>query len=175
MIDFRANIERQLKPYAPYRTGDPLASLIAFKATPGVSEQEGGLPFSGADGLALDKAFGRLGWGFGSKDTRTWMGLLLKPCHYPKLSPDELRTVCEIVDPLVVVALDEEARKVLVEAYAFAAEELSVVLSRGSQCDVLGRHFVSVDGFEDSLNDEATKQKAWAQLKQCTYRSFLES
>jgi hypothetical protein len=165
VTDFRTIIENQLEPFASYHTGTGLASLVALKGKPGKAELEGGAPFSGGDGLALDKAFGRLGWGLGSMDTRTWFGILLAPLGKPALSPGELRLICEIVDPLAIVALDEIARVALIEAFTSAETGFLADFTPGRQCAVLGRDFVSVEGFEDSLTDEDAKQKVWAQLK----------
>jgi hypothetical protein len=167
MLDLRSTIENRLAPFAPYRSGDAFASLMALKGRPGEAERKGNVPFSGADGLALDKAFGTLGWGFGSKDTRTWFGVLLAPKNQSQLTPDELRLLCEIVDPLVIVTLDEDARIALSGAFASTNDDSLVDFVSGGQCEVFGRRFVSVEDFEDSLADADSKQKAWAQLKNC--------
>lgn len=171
MIDFPAIRASQLKPFVSYHTGNAFASLLALKEKPGKTEFEGGLPFSGADGLALDKAFGKLGWGFGSGDTRTWSGILLAPHNQTELSSDELRLICEIIDPLTIVALDEGARVALIAAFTSAEEGMLINFLPGKQCEVLGRRLVSVEGFEDSLADDHAKQKAWAQLKQSRFES----
>jgi hypothetical protein len=165
MVDFRADIERQLAPFSAHITGNPLASLVAVKGVPGEAEREGGLPFSGADGTALDKAFGRLGWGYGSKDTRTWLGVLLPSGSF------DLRLVCEIVDPLAIVALDERARGAIVDAFKSTEEGFLADFTPGAQSTVAGRLLISVDGFEDALSDETAKQRAWAQLKRCAFSS----
>jgi len=167
VIDLRANITEQLDAYAPYIRGNVLASLLAVKGTPGPAELAGRPPFSGADGLALDKAFGRLGWGFGSQGTRIWSGILTNLPGLPTLRPSELRLVCEIVDPLTIVALDEAARLAIIDAFSAANRNLKAALLPGAECRVLGRQVVSVEGFEESLADEGAKQRAWAQLKRC--------
>jgi hypothetical protein len=168
-INFRVNITQQLEPFAPYVVGDLLAPLVALKGKPGEAELGEGIPFCGADGLALDKAFGRLGWGFGTDDTRRWCGILLVRPDRPPLSPQNLRLICEIVDPLAIVSLDETARASLVDAFGSTEEGFLADFTPGSQTWILGRHLVSVENFEDSLADEGTKQKAWAQLKRCAF------
>jgi hypothetical protein len=168
-MDLQAIIEGRLEPFASYYTGSVLASLIAVKGKPGKAELEGSAPFTGTDGLALDKAFGKLGWGLGSGDTRTWFGVLLAPEGPPELTPGELRLICEIVDPLAIIALDEEARTTLIKAFVSAEEGFLADFTPGGHCEVLGRRLVSVEEFEDSLENEAAKQKAWAQLKQATF------
>ena len=169
MVDFRADIEQQLKPFTAYLSGDVLASLVAVKGNPGQAEREGGAPFSGDDGLALDKSFGRLGWGFGSQDTRTWLGVLLAPSGQPALTAHKLRLLCEIVDPLALVALDERARLVLQDAFAHDEKGLAAAFAPGSVATALGRTLISVEGFEDALADADAKQKVWAQLKRCVF------
>jgi hypothetical protein len=161
MVDFSANRKQQLKAFAAQTSGDVLAPLILIKGKHGVAERAGKPPFSGADGLALDKAIGKLGWGYGSQDTRTWFGILLP------LSAPDLRLICEIIDPLALVALDEEARTALVEAFESVEEGLAKKLTPGAETWVLGRQLVSIEGFEDALSDTAAKQRVWAQLKRC--------
>ena len=167
MIDFRENTARQLKAHAPHMEGSLLTALVVVKGTPGPAELAGNLPFSGPDGLALDKAFASLGWGFGSLDTRLWLGVVLALPDRPALSPQELRYICEVVDPLSIVALDALAHTALSEAFVSAEEGFLADFTPGGEAWVLGRHLVSVEGFEAALTNEATKQRAWAQLKRC--------
>jgi hypothetical protein len=163
MIDFSIARRQQLKPFAAQVTGNPFASLVLVKGRPNAAEREGAAPFSGADGLALDKAVGRLGWGYGSRDTRVWFGILLP------LAASDLRLLCEIVDPLAIVTLDEEARVALIDALGPDGEGAPARLAPGAQGQILGRRLTSVEGFEDALADEGAKQRAWAQLKRCAF------
>ena len=167
MVDFHENITQQLKGFSPYISGNPLASLIAIKGIPGSYELAGAPPFSGPDGLALDKVFGRLDWGFGSLDTRVWFGIVLSLPEQPALKPQELRLICELVDPLLIVTLDDPARLAIIETFSPVDEALPTSFPSGAETWVLGRHLVSVEGFEASLGDEASKQKVWKQLKRC--------
>jgi hypothetical protein len=182
MIDFRENAIQRLKSFAPHIVGDPLASLVAVKGKPGKAESAGGDPFSGEDGFALDKAFGRLGWGLGSQNTRVWCGVLLAspvappppaltpppaPALPPALSAGDLRLICEIVDPLAIVALDDEARLALIKAFESTEDGFLADFTPGATTTSLGRQLISVENFEDALANETTKQVAWAQLKRC--------
>lgn len=166
-MDFRMNITQQLEAYSCFLEGNPLASLVAVKGVRGLAEAAGKPAFSGEDGLALDKAFGALGWGFGSRDTRMWLGIMLFVDNRTSLDPEDLRMICETVDPLCIVALDDKARISCIKAFAPTGAGSMAGFALGSEVWILGRHLVSVDGFEASLGSEASKQRVWAQLKRC--------
>ncbi len=168
-MDFRANIIERLKPFSAYYCGDELASLIAIKGMPGQAELSGDPPFSGEDGLALDKSFGHLGWGFGSKSTRTWFGILLSPKNTPQLSAKDLKQICETVDPLTIVTLDKPAHIALKQAFTSAEKNISPDNFLGKAINYQGRQFVGVDNFEAALLDVSEKQRVWAQLKQAKF------
>jgi hypothetical protein len=174
-MNFRADITQQLEPFAAHVAGDPFASVIAVKGRAGTTELDGGPPFSGADGLALDKAFGRLGWGYGSRNTRVWFGVLLElPGHnataeQSRLAPQALRLICEIIDPLAIVTLDDAARVALTDAFGPVTHNLAETFATGADTTMFGRQLLSVEDFEDALVNESAKQRAWAQLKRCTF------
>jgi hypothetical protein len=179
--DFGLLITQQLKPFAAQVVGNPLAVVLAVTAR----------PLSAAAAEALEKALIALGWGehswcglaLGIDEHGTWsekaaLAPMVCPPHKARageptpycpqlLASGELRLVVEIVDPLAVLALDEDARRALMTA--FASEELGLLteFSAGSSRSVLGRNFVSVDGFEAALSDAQRKQVIWAQLKHC--------
>ncbi|MDR3307940.1 MAG: hypothetical protein LBS58_03450 [Coriobacteriales bacterium] len=155
MVDFTAIATQQLEPFAGSVIGNPLGTVVAVKG-------EGGRGFSADESVALDKAFVALDWGDGA-----WCGVLLRAEGVPALDAAALRLVIEVVDPLVVVALDEAARRVLVDAFTGAETGFPVDVAPGRSVYCAGRLLVSVDGFEASLDDEARKQRAWAQFKQC--------
>jgi hypothetical protein len=169
VVDFRVDREQQLEPFVAYISGNPLASLMVVKGKPGAAERAKAAPFSGDDGFALDKAFGRLGWGYGSQDTRTWFGLVLALPNLPSISARDLRLICEIIDPLTIAALDDAARTALIEAFASTEEGFLADFTPGSETRILGRHLISIEDFEDALPDETAKQKVWAQLKRCEF------
>ncbi|MDR2197773.1 MAG: hypothetical protein LBO07_07435 [Coriobacteriales bacterium] len=157
-LDFRRSLESQLAPYRPYLKGEVAAHVVLVKGVAGAAEWAGRAPFSGEDGEALEKALVALGWPKGS-----WCGILVAPVAPPgiaSLQPGELRLTCEIIDPQVIVALDEPARQAL--AAAFGPE---TVLAPGAQTLVQGRNLISVAGFEEALGDANAKQRVWAQLK----------
>ena len=159
--DLAASISAQLEAYTRYITGNQLGVILAVKGIPGAAESAGLPAFSGVDGAALEKAFVALGWG-----QQCWLGVMLRPSGAPRLDAMELRRLIEIVDPLVVVSLDEFARLTLIESFSSTETGLLASFLASSTEMVLGRRFVSIDGFEASLADAQKKQLAWAQLKE---------
>jgi hypothetical protein len=95
--------------------------------------------------------------------------VLLATASHTAPPASELRLICEIIDPLSIVALDEEARIALIDAFTPVEEGLAEQFAPGAQAQVLGRQLLSVTGFEDALADETAKQRVWAQLKRCTF------
>jgi hypothetical protein len=165
MPDMRAAITQQLAPYAAHLTGNPLALALCIKGDKGAAEAAGGPPLSGADGAALAKAADTLGWG-----SDGWCGLLLAGASAgadgaDAIDASTLALIIEIVDPQVVVALDESARQALILAYAKSEPALRGQLKAGAQARVLGRTLASVPDFEGALADPERKQRAWQQLK----------
>jgi hypothetical protein len=163
----KESLEAQLAPYRAYVSGEILASVLVVKGTAGAAERAGGAPVSGAVGEALEKALAAGGWPMGS-----WCGLLLAPLDpgVNPLEPAEFRLLCEIIDPQVLITLDEEAERALVLAFASQGEKLggasSTLDSRpGAQTSVLGRRVIRVENFEEALGDADAKQRPWAQLK----------
>jgi hypothetical protein len=171
-IDLEAALAVQLEPFSRYISGSPLAVVLVVKGQPGVAETAGQPPFAGVDGEALAKALLALGWGEDRKAVHSnltdaaALGVLLRPVGALPLTALELRELIEIVDPVTVVALDQAARTALVEAFSSSESGFLAEFSSGTAQMVLGRRFVSVDGFEASLADSHKKQLAWAQLKQ---------
>lgn len=160
MIDFQKALYAQLASFTPYLAGNIMATVLVVKKTAGPFERAGGLPFSGKDGEALEKAFLKLGYG---KDA--WIGLLASPEGSPVLRPSQLRSIAETIDPLTIIAVDEGAAHLLMEAFASEISGLLVDFQPEVALTVQGRLFVWVDAFESSLNDDARKRRAWAQLK----------
>jgi hypothetical protein len=162
-------VELGLQPFAGYLAGCPETLVLVIKGQAGAAEAGGGKPFSGPDGEALDKALSALGWSAGG-----WLGVLLTAPGLEPLSAEQLRLLCEIVDPLLIIALDEVARQSLREAFARPRPGLAADFEPGARSQMLGRVFVSVDGFESSLADQAAKQRCWAQLKQAAKQTVHE-
>ncbi|NTU89238.1 MAG: hypothetical protein HGA54_04925 [Actinobacteria bacterium] len=76
-----------------------------------------------------------------------------------ELLPEDLLEVIEVIDPLVVVALDENAAHDVCSAFGISFPKYGVL---HPQCK---RRFVAVDGFEASLKSESMKRVSWNQLK----------
>ena len=171
-----------IEPFAAYlgggksRISDVVETmLVVVKGQAGEAERAGGAPFSGKDGRALTQAFERLGWG-----GDTWCGVLLEPhgriesdsidsgSIQPKpLGGASLRFLLETLDPAVIVALDETARKTLSDLYLSYGD--SGVWHPGTIHDSSSCLLISVDGFESALDSEVSKQRVWKQLKQASY------
>ena len=159
--------------------------MLAVKGWRGEAEEAGGKPLSGFDGKALERAFERLEW-----TTDTWCGILLTPVGAEPLNGDHLRRFIEILDPTVIVALDDAAYRALSEVLseAFVGNISNEVSLRQNSIEVSpkqnpkttdaqGRLLVSVNGFEaalNSLNLEADKQRVWWQLKQASRAEALK-
>ena len=163
--------------------------LLAVKGRRGLAEEARGRPFSGQDGKALGSACERLGW-----EIQSCCGVLLAPLG-PKaetlegngegeikrnagaeaetLKGERLRLLIEILDPMVIVALDKDAYQALSEMFA-SAEGAPVKWAFETAAEVQGRLLVSIEGFEAALNSEAGKQRVWRQLKQASYAETLK-
>lgn len=173
MIDFEKVQSQLLSPFTRYINGKHFASIVAIRTQPEAAVQasvkaraETGSPDQrlahfGADGDALEKAFIALGW-----SRNCWLGVTLEPDDAQPLDADRLRELLEIVDPLVIVTLDEKARKTLIASYRAEDPGLSKSFLPGTMQSILGRRFVSVEDFSAALSDSRKKQLAWAQLKQ---------
>lgn len=151
----------ELRLFQSHVNGNQLASVLAIKGLPGVAETKGLPALSGADGDALEKALVALGW----KES-SWLGVILQPVDAAALSAGNLRELVEIIDPLVVITLDDVARLQLIEALSPLAANLLSGFHAKAAITVLGRRLISVDSFELALRDSDKKQLAWAQLKQ---------
>jgi hypothetical protein len=73
--------------------------------------------------------------------------------------------VVESCDPLLVIALDDKAAQLLMQAYCEITDELLSNWHPGEPATVLGKQFLALSGFEASLSSEEAKQRVWAQLK----------
>jgi len=136
--------------------GALLAEVAVVKGLPGPAEAAGGDALSGADGDAILKALEALGW----KPQAVFL-TLSRPVSGldAQRRAARVRAHIEATDPLCVVALDAHAAEDL-EA-AFGCDPLTP----GTTVDVLGRRFVFVSDFEESLGDAARKQRAWRDLQ----------
>ncbi len=136
--------------------GAVLAEVAVVKGLPGPAEVSGGEALSGADGEAAVKALGALGY---AEDVVYFT--LSRPgsgIDTERLAA-RLRAQIEAVDPVLILAVDEEAAFDV--AAAFGIEKPSY----GRAERVLGRRFVAVGGLEASLTEPARKRRVWEQLK----------
>ena len=164
MLDFESILSQQLGSYAAYLSGNGLASVLVIKGICGSAEQAGNLPFSGADGEALEKALSALDWG-----PNVWRGVLLNPQDEQPLDVANLRLIIEAFDPLTIITTDEVARLALIQACSLEKTNQAHLFVPGGTISVLGRMLVSVDGFEAALTNPKAKQVAWMQLKQARF------
>jgi uracil-DNA glycosylase len=136
--------------------GAILAEVAVVKGLPGPAEVSGGAALSGADGDAATKALGALGY---AEDVVYFT--LSRPGSGidPERMAARLRAQIEAVDPLLILAVDDEAASDV--AAAFGIEKPAY----GRAERVLGRRFVAVGGLEASLTDPARKRRVWEQLK----------
>ena len=136
--------------------GALLAEIAVVKGMPGPAEAAGGAALTGADGEAIEKALETLGW-----NSETAFFTLSRPLADadPSRRAARLRLQIEAVDPVVVVALDACAAEDL--AAAFSSE----AIVPGAPRDVLGRRFVALTAFEESLSDQKRKQQSWRELQ----------
>lgn len=189
-FDLRA---QALEPFASFLSCDVRSALdalvLAIKGKPSAGEAAGGLPLSGRDGVALTAAFERLGW-----SNTEWCGVLLAPgsadlgadpgadlgadsgadpgADSLTEEPERLRLLLEILDPLLIVALDEEARVALVNALD-VGDHLAA-WEKKTAAEAQGRLLISVDDFEAALDSEVEKQLVWQQLKRAARTEALK-
>lgn len=144
--------------------GERFPEVAFVKGTPGPAELSGAPVMSGLDGAAAAKAIERLGF-----DPDSTFAVLSRPT--PDATDDEvasrLRQVLEAVDPLVIVATDDEARGDLGRAFG-------VHLVFGRPVELQGRVALAVDGLEASLVDDSLKRRVWRQMKSLTPRRSLD-
>ncbi|MCL2756892.1 MAG: uracil-DNA glycosylase family protein [Coriobacteriia bacterium] len=190
-----------LEPFAAYLSCGPKRALesmvLVVKGQRGAAEEAGGVPFSGRDGAALKGALVRLGWINPGDEDANWCGVLLAPLSVAPLSAaplstaplsaaplstaplsaapltkERLRLLIEIIDPVVIVTLDEEARQAT--GKAMLSQQTLSLWHPKTAIDAGGRLLVSVHGFEAALGSEAEKQLVWQQLKQASRAELLK-
>ncbi|MBS5450560.1 MAG: hypothetical protein KHY83_05305 [Coriobacteriia bacterium] len=139
--------------------GQAFAQVCLLKGELSDAERDGGLLLGGPDGAALTSALAALGypddcWAALSTDVRA-AGRPWAPAE-----PDDLAWAIEVVDPELVIALDDKAARALRGAYAVDAP-----LAPGEVVRVRGRRFIALGGFADALGDPAAKRIMWDRLK----------
>ncbi|MDR0459312.1 MAG: hypothetical protein LBG68_02460 [Coriobacteriales bacterium] len=172
---YQTGMKSGLQPFKAYLAGSPGADVLLIKGLAGAAELAGKAVLSGKDGKALQAALTSLGWG-----TDNWCAIICSPPDYPILSAGQLHQLIEILDPLLIITLDASARQktqdALVESSnsrqtADQAALLSLTTTpaawrAGAEIYLMGRHLLALDDFESSLENNSSKQRVWAELKQ---------
>ena len=154
--------------------GNACSPIVLVKGDLDEAECSGGELAAGADGAALRKALGAIGYApedfcvlasvAGVGDGAVAVGETL-PCEL-------FREALEALDPEAVLLLDNNAADVMRETYAdmlVAIDDFdTAMLKPGLVAHVQGRRVLALDGFEAALTDKAAKQRMWAYIKQLT-------
>lgn len=138
----RRTVDARLEGFSDCCRGNRFAQVACVCSTP--------LPLPGDVSEALGKAFVALGWAdepFFLVSAAQVEGVRLRDC-------------LEAQDPLVVVALDHQAGRMVAEAYDVDEPPYGVVAVLP-----FGRRVVVVEDFPASLAALDTKRAAWAQLQ----------
>lgn len=159
-LDFGALRAAQLEPWLGHLYGNRFGSVVAIKSQMGERDSLGQAPFFGADGQALESALAALEWG-----SNNWCGIVLELSDEQTLSPEVLRLLIEIIDPVALLVLDERALDALKLGYK--GELLPDTIKPGVKIRLLGRAVVFVDGFEEALasKTEEARRRVWRELK----------
>ena len=154
--------------------GNACSPIVLVKGDLDEAERSGGELAAGADGAALRKALGAIGYApedfcalasvAGAGDGTVAVGEAL-PCEL-------FREALEALDPEAVLLLDNSAADAMRETYAdmlVAIDDFdTAMLKPGLVAHVQGRRVLALDGFEAALTDKAAKQRMWAYIKQLT-------
>ena len=165
--------------------GNACSPIVLVKGDLDEAECSGGELAAGADGAALRKALGAIGYApedfcvlasvAGAGDGAVAAG--------EALTCDLFREALETLDPEAVLLLDNyedlmknqtenSAADVMRETYAdmlVAIDDFdTAMLKPGLVAHVQGRRVLALDGFEAALTDKAAKQRMWAYIKQLT-------
>ena len=140
--------------------GEACAQVCLLKGQLSDEELEGGALLGGPDGTALSSALAALGYPDGCWAAISTLVRAPGQGTWAPAAPEELAWAVEVVDPELVVALDDEAAQALQAAFDVEAQ-----LEPGEVTRVLGRRFLALGGFADALGDPGAKQLMWARLK----------
>lgn len=145
--------------------GERFPCVAFVKGIPGPAELSGAPVMSGPDGEAAAKAIERLGFDPGST-----FAVFCRPTSDATDNDvaSRLRQVLEAVDPVTIIATDDEARDDLGRAFG-------VDLAFGRPIELHGRVALAVDGLEASLVDDSRKRRVWRQMKELDPRHALDS
>lgn len=145
--------------------GQAFSPLLILKGNLSDAEKNGAELLSGADGEALHAALDALGY-----PPEAWCTAATIQSSGAPLSGDLLRLTIISLQPNTLILCDEEAARVVREAYA---EELQLLedpaastLEAGILVQVMGMRMLNLGGFADALLDQEQKRIMWARLKQ---------
>lgn len=145
----------ELERFSGRWSGNLLARLLLLKGEPGPAERAGGAVLSGADGDAVRKSLERLGF---APDDLLAIDVSRRSGFEPTAA--DVRRAVLAVDPLVAVALDRAAARLVERAFKLDEE-----LEPGRAVQALGYRLVAVDGFEKLIATDDGKKLAWHQLR----------
>lgn len=144
--------------------GCALPAVLFVKGSPNAEERAGGELLAGADGAALRAALDRLG--YAPEDWAAIAGVLEDGSPLPTRL---LSYAIASLAPQTVVALDEQAQRLLQETYAaelFALEDLDqACLLPGVVVSIRGLRVINLGNFEAALGSAADKQRVWGFLQ----------
>ena len=150
--------------------GNACSPIVLVKGDLDEAECSGGELAAGADGAALCKALGAIG--YAPEDFCVLASVAGAVAAGEALTCDLFREALETLDPEAVLLLDNSAADVMRETYAdmlVAIDDFdTAMLKPGLVAHVQGRRVLALDGFEAALTDKAAKQRMWAYIKQLT-------
>ncbi len=152
-------------------SGNACSPIVLVKGDLDEAECSGGELAAGADGAALRKALGAIG--YAPEDFCVLASVAgAGDGAGEALTCDLFREALETLDPEAVLLLDNSAADVMRETYAdmlVAIDDFdTAMLKPGLVAHVQGRRVLALDGFEAALTDKAAKQRMWAYIKQLT-------
>ena len=151
----RERVACELERFSGRWSGNLLARLLLLKGEPGRAEKAGGAVLSGADGDAVRKSLERLDF---APDDLLAIDVSADDGFTPTAA--DVRRAVLAVDPLVVVALDSAATRLVERAFKLADK-----LEPGHVVQAMGYRLVAVEGFEALLATDEGKKRAWHQLR----------
>ncbi len=131
--------------FGDYACGSETALTCAVSTSPLTIEAQ----------RALNSSFATFGYG---RDATTFVVIRGTSGQEQPLDPQALFTLIEGFDPLLLVATDADATRLLAEAYRCA-------LPLDDASRAFGRTVVAFRNFEALMESAQTKQVAWALLK----------
>lgn len=156
---------RELQDDGVNLAGQAFSPLLILKGNLSDAEKNGAELLSGPDGEALRAALDALGY-----PPEAWCTAATMQSSGAPLSGDLLRLTVTSLQPNTLIICDEEAARIVREAYA---EELQLLenpaastLEAGELVHVMGIRMLNLGGFADALSNQEQKRIMWVRLKQ---------